>query len=334
VASPARIVSLLCVVLPALASASRALAQDSALDVTTPDGVERRAATGPFAGRTLYVEPDGNAQLQAEQWWDTDPSAAEVMEKISDNPVSLWIGDWMPDARAEVDAAVTRAGEDLQVFTVYSVPQRDCGYWSAGGASGRDTYAAFIDEVALGLDGRLAILILEPDALGVLECLDEAGRRERFDMLASAVDTLTAAGGRVYIDAGDSDWVPAEEMADRLLWAGVDRAAGFALNVSHTEFSSDEAAYADEIRAIIGAEAHFVIDTSRNGLGPTEDSQWCNPLGRSHGHAPTLNLSRPGLDALLWIKRPGESDGYCNGGPDAGQWWAEHALELALTAGY
>ncbi len=31
----------------------------------------------------------------------------------------------------------------------------------------------------------------------------------------------------------------------------------------------------------------------------------------------------------LWIKRPGESDGDCKGGPKAGDWWPEYALGLA-----
>jgi hypothetical protein len=31
---------------------------------------------------------------------------------------------------------------------------------------------------------------------------------------------------------------------------------------------------------------------------------------------------------------PGESDGTCNGGPAAGQWWADYALGLAKRAAY
>jgi len=38
------------------------------------------------------------------------------------------------------------------------------------------------------------------------------------------------------------------------------------------------------------------------------------------------------IDAYLWIKRPGESDGTCNGGPAAGGWWIAGALELARNA--
>lgn len=40
----------------------------------------------------------------------------------------------------------------------------------------------------------------------------------------------------------------------------------------------------------------------------------------------------PALDAYLWIKRPGESDGECRGGPAAGQWWPEYALGPARNS--
>jgi cellulase/cellobiase CelA1 len=36
--------------------------------------------------------------------------------------------------------------------------------------------------------------------------------------------------------------------------------------------------------------------------------------------------------AFLWIKTPGESDGSCGGGPQAGKWWADYALELSRMA--
>jgi endoglucanase len=73
---------------------------------------------------------------------------------------------------------------------------------------------------------------------------------------------------------------------------------------------------------------HFVIDTSRNGNGPL-DVEWCNPKGRKLGMVPTLETGDPLIDAYLWLKRPGESDGECNGGPRAGVFWDEQAIELA-----
>ena len=77
---------------------------------------------------------------------------------------------------------------------------------------------------------------------------------------------------------------------------------------------------------------HLVIDTSRNGNGPTADNAWCNPRGRAIGLRPQVVTDQPGVDAYLWTKKPGESDGTCNGGPAAGQFWVDVAKELVENA--
>lgn len=285
-------------------------------------------ARGDFASYTLYVDPDTHAADQADTWRTSDPVGAAIMDDLASVPSAKWIGSWIDDPADEVDDALTDAGNQLRTLVVYNIPDRDCGSFSAGGATSEWEYSQFIDAVAEGLDGRLALVILEPDGLALDDCLDSDELAERHQMLSDAVDTLTAAGAAVYLDAGDSNWIPADDMADRLLAAGVEQAAGFALNVSHTEFSYDEAAYANEIRDIVGEDARYVIDTSRNGLGPTEDQEWCNPIGRANGRRPSLNVARDGMDARLWIKTVGASDGSCNGGPEAGDWWPEYARGL------
>ncbi len=63
--------------------------------------------------------------------------------------------------------------------------------------------------------------------------------------------------------------------------------------------------------------------------GEHEPESWCNPPGRALGTPPTTATGNPRIDAFLWVKRPGESDGACRGAPPAGRWWAEYALELA-----
>ncbi len=72
-----------------------------------------------------------------------------------------------------------------------------------------------------------------------------------------------------------------------------------------------------------------MIDTSRNGAGSAADNAWCNPPGRKIGKPPTTTTSDPLIDGYLWLKRPGESDGECNGGPKAGVFWIEQALDMA-----
>lgn len=100
---------------------------------------------------------------------------------------------------------------------------------------------------------------------------------------------------------------------------------------------------------------HFVVDTSRNGLGawnpPTGTSYpdpqtWCNPPGRGMGDRPTADTDVPLADAYLYIKTIGQSDGSCARGtagpgdpvyggsvdPAAGTWWPAQALTLADNA--
>src|SRR5581483_2598921 len=124
-------------------------------------------------------------------------------------------------------------------------------------------------------------------------------------------------------------------MVQRLLAAGASQARGFSLNISNFYTTSDEVAYGQSILAGLKRGHGFVIDTSRNGNGPGSGTDaWCNPDGRALGHLPETSPTLHGVDALLWIKIPGESDGTCNGGPPAGTWWPEYALGLAHAAGW
>ena len=76
-----------------------------------------------------------------------------------------------------------------------------------------------------------------------------------------------------------------------------------------------------------------MIDTSRNGQGPRRRAEWCNPPGRGLGERPTTTTNIPRLDAKLWIKTPGESDGECaRGDPAAGRWFPRQAAELIRLA--
>jgi endoglucanase len=85
---------------------------------------------------------------------------------------------------------------------------------------------------------------------------------------------------------------------------------------------------------------HFVIDTSRNGHGPLAASIYanapynqpvsvvqaltngsgCDPPARGLGTHPTANTGVSLLDAYLWVKTPGESDGTCDAAGGARAW--------------
>lgn len=46
------------------------------------------------------------------------------------------------------------------------------------------------------------------------------------------------------------------------------------------------------------------------------------------GHGQWKDTGNTFIDAFLWVKPPGESDGTCNGGPPAGKFWLDYALGL------
>jgi endoglucanase len=245
----------------------------------------------PFEGRRLYVDPHSPAAQQAVAWRETRPQDAAEMDEIATAPQAQWFGDWNADVAQAVDAHVTAAAAQGRwtLLVAYNLPGRDCGGHSGGGTT---EYRAWIREFARGIGDRPAAVILEPDALAGLDCLTQQDRDARLALLNDAVSVLQTKA--VYLDAGHSAWQPAATMGARLQQAGIQNATGFSLNVSNFRSTADELAY-----------------------------------GRALGPRPTTATGDPLADAFLWIKQPGFSDGPCNGGPDAGQWWADYALGLA-----
>jgi endoglucanase len=314
-----------------------------------PDGPGPGAGPGapssgasPLAVRPFYIDPYSNARRQADEWRDSRPDDAALMDRIAERSQADWFGDWSGDIRAAVDARTTTiaAAGALPVFVAYNIPLRDCSSYSGGGARNADDYRAWIRAFAAGIGDRTAAVILEPDAVALMDCLSSTQRSERLTLLRDAVEVLKARPGvLVYIDAGHSAWLAAATAADRLRDAGVALADGFALNTSNFQTTAHSLPYGEAVSGRLGG-ARFVLDTSRNGNGPTGDNQWCNPAGRALGANPTAQTGHELVDAFLWIKRPGESDGSCNGGPSAGAWWADYALGLAarqpaiLASGY
>ena len=295
-------------------------------------------ATGSdvFEGTKLYVDPNSNAKRQADAWRSSRPEDARLMDKIAAGAGANWFGDWSGDVRAAVDARVTQITEAgaLPVLVAYDIPNRDCSGQSAGGAPSPEAYKTWIRAFAAGIEGRKVAVVIEPDAVALTSCLSEAERTTRFALLKDAVNVLEAQGKTAtYIDAGHSSWIPASEMGARLTDAGVGPADGFSLNISNFRTTPESTSYGKDLSSRVGGD-HFVIDTARNGLGPSPDDQWCNPPGRALGEKPGSATADPSVDAYLWIKPPGESDGACNGGPPAGQWWPEYALGLAQRASY
>lgn len=282
-----------------------------------------------LAGMKLFISQDNPAARQAASWRKSRPNDAELMQRIASQPMAKWMGGWSGDIRAAVSGIVDQAGRQgaTPVLVAYNIPNRDCGSYSAGGSSNGAKYRDWIRGFAAGINNRRAIVVLEPDAVAGASCLPAAGQQERFALLSEAVKVLKGAGAVVYLDAGNAKWIAPSEAAQRLQQAGIAMADGFSLNVSNYQTTSANIAFGTSLSKLVGGK-HFIIDTSRNGVG-NSGSQWCNVSGQSLGALPTTNTGQALVDAYLWIKTPGESDGTCNGGPKAGNWWPEYALGLA-----
>ena len=283
-------------------------------------------ASGKFSGG-IFVPHTGSAltaatALQAQG----QASAAAIDRQIAAQPTAVWLGDWYSTTqlRQQVASVLGQARNDgtTPVFVSYAIPNRDCGGYSAGGLTAAG-YATWTQALADALRGSRAVVIEEPDALaGLSNC--QADAPSRTSLLYNSTKALAAAGATVYLDAGNSNWVPADVMMQRLWNSGLQFARGFSSNVSNFYTTTQEQAYDERLRALSGK--NYVIDVSRNGRGST--GGWCNPSGAGLGQNPRVVADDSGLDALLWIKAPGESDGACSGAPAAGVWsqWAAERL--------
>lgn len=276
----------------------------------------------------LYVNTVRNAALEAIRDLDRsgDPRATRL-KRITGRPISFWIEspgsiDGLKDI--VIDAAGKR---QTPIFTIYLIPGRDNGGFSSGGANDREDYLRRIDRIAAMLAPLPGIIILEPDALAHAADFSPAARKERLDLLFEAVIRLKRSqpGHAIYMDAGHARWLSPRVAADLLSEAGIRKADGFALNVSNFVPMAETTAYGEKISSRLDG-TRFVIDTSRNGALTPPASPF-DPPGRRLGPEPSTQTGHPLIDAYLWIKVPGESDGG-PGAPPAGTFWPEYAYAL------
>lgn len=211
------------------------------------------AAIAPAAVKppTLFVDERSTTVQAAEKLEGAAREDALLLARI---PSATWLAYGTPEiVEAQARDVTERAAAkgQIPVLVAYNIPYRDCALYSAGGAADGVAYLAWVAGLARGVGNRQAIIVLEPDGLGVIpwhrnlagdlegcrpEGQDEAAASRRYDQLRGAVAILSALPKvRVYLDGTGSSWLAPGEIASRLVRADVGKVAGFFLNVSNFE---------------------------------------------------------------------------------------------------
>lgn len=312
----------------------------AAVTVSLVDGSREEAAlrTVPRlvpANLRFFSDPQSNAAEWVRQN-ATDRRAGVVRRRIVSQPQGVWFTTGNPGTvQEEVRQVATRAAErsELPVLVMYAIPHRDCARRSGGGAPNLDAYGRWVAGFSRGLGSLPAWVVLEPDSLAQADCLTPRQRTARFLALRHAARTLRQhnPAARIYFDAGNSSWQPVTTIVDRLRESGADRHGhGIALNVANFNPTEDEVRYGVYvIRSLGDRELRLVVDTGRNGNGRHAGLGTCDPAGRGLGTPPTSDTDSPWVDAYLWVKPPGQSDG-CRG--SAGIFLPDDAYRLAVRA--
>jgi endoglucanase len=310
------------------------------------------AAAGALVAGTVAVALSGTTVSAAESAFYVDPASSSarwvaanpgdsrtpvIRDRIASVPQPRWYTTTNTSTiRSEISSFVGAAASvgKIPILVVYNIPNRDCGGPSGGGAPSHAAYRAWVDEVAAGLAGRPATIVLEPDVLPLMtNCQNADQQNQTKASMAYAGKKLKSGSGqaKVYFDIGHSAWLAPAEAANRLRGADISNSAdGIATNVSNYRSTSDEVNFAKAVLNSVGdGRLKAVVDTSRNGNGPA-GSEWCDPAGRAIGTPSTVNTGDSKIDAFLWVKLPGESDGCI---APAGQFVPQRAYELAMAAG-
>jgi endoglucanase len=283
-----------------------------------------------------YVDPGTNAA----KWVAANPGdsrTAVIRDRVAAVPQARWFTTTNTSTvRGEVDAYVgaAAAAGKIPIMVVYDIPNRDCGGASSGGAPSHDAYRAWVDQVAAGLAGRPAAIVLEPDVLALMTSCQSGDQQSQTTASISYAGKRLKAGSaqaKVYFDIGHSAWLSPGDAASRLRAADIANSAdGIATNVSNYRATADEVSYDKSVLGQLGdSRLKAVIDTSRNGKGP-QGSEWCDPSGRAIGTPSTDQTGDGQIAAYLWVKPPGEADGCI---ATAGQFVPQRAYDLAIAAG-
>ncbi|KAK4225676.1 family 6 putative glycoside hydrolase [Podospora fimiseda] len=223
----------------------------------------------------------------------------------------------------------------------------------------------FAQKLKAASDLQFAV-VLEPDAIGNMVtgttafCRNARGPQQ--EGIGYAISQLQANHIHLYLDVANGGWLgwqdnlmpTAREVQTILQKAGSNaKIRGYSSNVSNynpystnnpPSFtagspSADESRYATSLGNALrqlGLPTNFIIDQGRVAMDGArkEWGEWCNVSPAGFGQPFTTNTNNANVDAIVWVKPGGESDGQCGmgGAPRAGAWFDEYAQMLVRNA--
>jgi endoglucanase len=234
---------------------------------------------------------------------------AALLAKMATTPQAVWFSEGTPRAvKADVKKTMAAAAltHTVPVLVTYNIPFRDCAQYSAGGALDTAAYKAWIDSFAAGIGKGNAVVILEPDSLGIIPynktifgaedwckptVVDDQGNsvpapgataEERYAQLAYALESIRAAApnAAVYLDGTHSAWLGVSEAAHRLYKAGfrdgAQRMHGFYLNISNYQPTSELTQFGTWVSMCLAAGTPGVgPDWMRDATTGVPHFDWC-----------------------------------------------------------
>jgi endoglucanase len=337
---------------------AKCVADHSAPPPALPLGIDPRgvdpASPNPLLGLRWFVDRMEPAYAQWRRWRRAGKTGrASIIWRLARQPRFRWFGRFTrPRMKKKVRGFLGRVQCDqpgtIPQIAVLRAQSTTCRPDYLGGGVSEDARTReWYRKFASAIGSARVVIGFEPDSLGTIDCLARRRRDDRLELLRYGVDVLSQLpNATIYLEAGASDWEPAQRTAKLLRIIGIDQVRGFMVNATHYDWTRANITYGLEVSRRVGGKP-FVVGTAYNGRGPVHYRRWidrgghrwrrvnvwCHPRMRGLGPEPTTLTANPKVDAYLWINRPGYSAGSCNGGPlPVGTWWPRRALMYARYA--
>lgn len=144
----------------------------------TDDNIQKMGGNGanPFQGRNIFANP--TFQANVDKTIQNHPEIKDKLEKVRNIGAATWIDSMANIAKMEPVLQAAQGKDDVVMFVVYDLPNRDCDAGASNGeidcedsncANGLNTYRTqYVDKVVEVLKKYPTVpivAIIEPDSL-------------------------------------------------------------------------------------------------------------------------------------------------------------------------